>query len=242
MSLWGKIIGGGVGFAVGGPLGAIIGTAAGHAFDKQQSLAGAPDEFNLSAAFTIAVVVLGAKMAKADGVVTKDEIRTFKDVFKIPAEDTQKIGKIFNHARQDSGGFEPYAIQIADMYQGNRAVLEELLHCLSTIATADGNLHRNEITYLKKVSDIFGIGDRTFKRITAIQTSSGEGDPFQILGLDHQADDATLKTTYRALVRENHPDKLIAEGLPEEFIEMANKKLAAINNAYDQICKQRGLN
>ena len=242
MSLWGKIIGGGVGFAVGGPLGAIIGTAAGHAFDKQQCLADAPDEFNRSAAFTIAVVVLGAKMAKVDGVVTKDEIRTFKDVFEIPAEDTQKVGKIFNHARQDSGGFEPYAIQIADMYQGNRAVLEELLHCLSTIATADGNLHRSEITYLKKVSDIFGINDRTFERITAIQTASGDGYPFQILGLDHQVDDATLKTTYRALVRENHPDKLIAEGLPEEFIEMANKKLAAINNAYDQICKQRGLN
>jgi len=242
MSLWGKIIGGGVGFAVGGPLGAVIGAAAGHAFDKHQSPAGTLDESTRSAAFTIAVVVLGAKMAKADGVVTKDEIRAFKDVFEIPADNTKKIGEVFNHARQDSGGFEPYAHQIADMFQGNRAVLEELLHCLSTIAHADGALHRNEITYLKKVSDIFGIDERTFERITAIQTGSGEGDPYQILGLDRHVDDAALKTAYRALVRENHPDKLTAEGLPEEFIQMANKKLAAINNAYDQICKQRGLN
>jgi len=241
MSIWGKIIGGGLGFALGGPLGAIIGTAAGHAFDKKQDGGGPMDRSAKSAAFTVAVVVLGAKMAKADGVVTKDEIRAFKDVFEIPADETKQVGQMFNHARQESAGFEPYAQQIADMFQGNPGVLEELLHCLSTIAHADGALHKNEVAYLKKVADTFGIDDRTFERITAIDTGHGGGDPYQILGLDRSVDDDELKSAYRALVRENHPDKLIAEGLPEEFIEMANQKLAAINNAYDEVCKQRGL-
>lgn len=241
MSIWGKIIGGGLGFALGGPLGAIIGAAAGHAFDKHQQGDGPLDRSAKSAAFTIAVIVLGAKMAKADGVVTKYEIRAFKDVFEIPSEDSKKVGEIFNHARQESAGFEPYARQIADMFQGNPGVLEELLHCLSTIAHADGALHRNEIAYLKKVADIFAIGDRTFERITAIDIGHGGGDPYQILGLTRGVGDDELKSAYRALVRENHPDKLIAEGLPEEFIDIANQKLAAINNAYDEICKQRGL-
>jgi len=241
MSIWGKIIGGGVGLALGGPLGAIIGATVGHAFDKHQAPTGEPDESTRSAAFTIAVVVLGAKMAKADGVVTKDEIHAFKEVFEIPPEDAQKVGGIFNHARQDSGGFEPYAHQIADMFQGNPSVLEELLHCLSTIAHADGKLHRNEVVYLKKVAEIFGINERTFERITAIQTGGDSADPYLILGVERNISDKALKTAYRKLVRENHPDKLIAEGLPEEFIKMANTKLAAINNAYDQICKQRGI-
>ena len=203
MSIWGKIIGGGVGLALGGPLGAIIGATVGHAFDKHQAPTGEPDESTRSAAFTIAVVVLGAKMAKADGVVTKDEIHAFKEVFEIPPE--------------------------------------ELLHCLSTIAHADGKLHRNEVVYLKKVAEIFGINERTFERITAIQTGGDSADPYLILGVERNISDKALKTAYRKLVRENHPDKLIAEGLPEEFIKMANTKLAAINNAYDQICKQRGI-
>ena len=127
------------------------------------------------------------------------------------------------------------------MFQGNPSVLEELLHCLSTIAHADGELHRNEIVYLKKIADIFAINDRTFERITAIRTGGDSTDPYLILGVERKISDKALKTAYRTLVRENHPDKLIAEGLPEEFIKMANTKLAAINNAYDQICKQRGI-
>jgi DnaJ like chaperone protein len=239
MSIWGKIVGGGVGFALGGPLGALVGAVVGHAFDSRQS--GNKTESVRSAAFTIAIIVLGAKMAKADGVVSKDEIRAFKKVFEIPPEDEKRVGQIFNHARQDPGGFEPYAHQVADMFQGNPAILEELLQCLSAIAYADGGLHPKEVAFLKKVADIFGIDDHTFKRITAIQTGGGNADPYQVLGVARTIDDAALKKAYRDLVREHHPDKLMAEGLPEEFIEQANKKLAAINAAYDQICAQRGI-
>jgi DnaJ like chaperone protein len=130
MSVWGKILGGAAGFAIGGPIGAILGGVAGHAVDKMRdSTREAPeDDATRRVAFTIGVIVLGAKMAKADGVVTKDEIGAFKEVFHIPQEEMQNVGRLFNQARRDAGGFEPYAKQIGRLFRHNPAVLEELIH------------------------------------------------------------------------------------------------------------------
>ena len=147
MSIWGKILGGAAGFAVGGPLGAIIGAVAGHAVDRYRATqvegedGGDPTR---SIAFTIGVIVLSAKMAKADGVVTRDEIDAFKQVFRVPAHETGNVSKVFNQARRDSAGFEPYARQLAGMFRDNPVVLEELLSCLAYIAHADGKLHPSE--------------------------------------------------------------------------------------------------
>ena len=107
MSIWGKIIGGAAGFALGGPLGAIVGAAAGHAVDKMR--AGPPSEKRRQAAFSIAVIVLAAKMAKADGVVTRDEIDSFKRLFHVPAHEMRNVGRLFDQAKQDSAGYAPYA-------------------------------------------------------------------------------------------------------------------------------------
>lgn len=240
MSIWGKIVGGAAGFAVGGPLGALIGAVGGHFVDRMNKDSDEPGRQQKSVGFTIAVIVLGAKMAKADGVVTEDEISAFKQVFHVPPEEMKNVSRVFNQARKDSAGYEPYAEQVAGMFRNNPAVLEELLWCLAHIAKADGRIDPRELEFLRGVADIFGFDGAAFERVTALSTEGEPEDPFRVLGVSPDATDADIKTAHRKLVIENHPDKLMAQGLPEEFVDIANKKLAAINAAYDKIKKHRG--
>ena len=150
--------------------------------------------------------------------------------------------KFFDQARKDSRGFEPYARQVAGMFADNPAVLEGI--ALLPQCDRKGRWCRSSgwITYLRSLSNIFGLDDHAFERITTISGGVDSSDPYKILGVERTISDDDLKRAYRALVRENHPDKLIAEGLPEELVELANEKLAAINDAYDQISADRGLN
>jgi DnaJ like chaperone protein len=256
MTIWGKLFGGVGGFALGGPLGALLGGLAGHAVDRMrdstrelsqhENIGEAEqdhraDDNTKKVAFTIAVIVLGAKMAKADGVVTKDEVHAFKQVFHVPPEEMKNVGRVFNQARKDSRGFEPYAKQIARMFQHNPAVLEELLDGLFHIARADGNVSNAELAYLQQVAEIFGLDQPAWDRIKANNLGADGHDPYELLGISHDASDEEVKSAYRKLVRENHPDRLVSQGMPQEFIEMANDKLATINGAYEEIRKQRGI-
>lgn len=249
MGIWGKLIGGTAGFALGGPLGAILGTIAGHAYDRSKAegssgpygRAGADTTATRQAAFTTAVIVLSAKMAKADGVVTKDEIRAFKQIFRVPKQAEAEVGELFNRARAETAGFEPYAHQIAVLFAHHKVVLEDLLGGLIHIARADGRVAPEEMAYLKEVAQIFGFDERTFERVVAAHLGTGSADPYEVLGLSPKVGDAELKKAYRALIRENHPDRLMAQGMPQEFIDVANEKMARINDAYAQIEKLRGL-
>lgn len=247
MSVWGKVIGGVAGFALGGPLGALIGAYAGHKMDRARE--GEWTHFNSSdvnqqtrqVAFTMAVIVLSAKMAKADGVVTREEVEAFKRIFHIPPEEMSCVGKLFDDARADSQGFEPYAEQVSQMFAREPAVLEELIGGLFHIARADGVVHPAELDFLSKVAVIFGFSKRDFERLCASYNAQEKSSFFEILGLKSNATNAEVKSAYRKLIVENHPDKLIAQGLPQEFIDLANEKMVAINSAYDKIKKQRGL-
>ncbi len=241
MSIWGKVLGGAAGFALGGPIGALIGGLAGHAVDKMREGGAPAEDATKQIAFTIGVIVLGAKMAKADGVVTPDEIRAFKEVFHVPPGEMKNVGRVFDRARQDAAGFEPYARQIGKLFQNNPAVLEDLLDGLFHIAKADNVIHPAEIEYLRRVAEIFGFSEADFARIRAAHVGPDAADPYTILGLPHDVSDEELKRSYRRLVREHHPDTLIAQGMPQEFIDVANEKLAAINDAYDRVARQRGL-
>jgi len=240
MSIWGKIVGGAAGFALGGPLGALIGTVGGHVIDTLRKARGSGEDATKSIAFTIGVIALGAKMAKADGVVTKDEIAAFKEVFQVPADEARNVARVFDQARKDARGFEPYANQIAGMFKDNPAVLEELLWCLSYIAKADGSIHPAELAFLHQVSDIFGLDQAAFERVTALQMAGDHADPYRVLGVPRETPLPDIKAAHLKLVRENHPDTLIAQGMPEEMITVANEKLAAINAAYDRIRAERG--
>lgn len=260
MSVWGKVIGGVAGFAMGGPLGGIMGVAAGHAIDRMRATGpqGGDDQIHgpgfgssgsrsddlegRQVAFTVAVIVLGAKLAKADGQVTQDEVTAFKRVFSIPASEAADVGTLFNEAKQDASGFEPYAQQVANLFAGNRVMLEDLLGALFHIAKADGVFHPKEREFIAQVAEIFGFNPHEFKRIEDTYIQGKDADnPYEILDADPDVSDAEIKKIYRNLVRENHPDKLMAQGLPQEFIDLANEKLASINAAYDRICKQRGI-
>jgi DnaJ like chaperone protein len=245
MSIWGKVIGGVAGFAVGGPLGAILGTAFGHAVDRkraQKYASGSPDSLQArQTAFTVAVVVLSAKMAKADGHVTRDEVDAFKRIFDIPENEMRDVGRLFNEARQDAEGYEPYAKQIGEMFGHDKAVRESLLGGLFQIALADGVVHPNEEKFLQNVARAFGLGAHDFDRIQSAHMGTESADPYQILGIARDTADDDIKKAYRNLSRENHPDTLIAKGMPQEFIDVANEKMASINAAYDQVSKERSL-
>jgi DnaJ like chaperone protein len=244
MSVWGKILGGAAGLALGGPLGALLGGLAGHAVDKMRESTredGEADDATKNIAFTIGVIVLGAKMAKADGVVTPDEIGAFKQVFRVPPEEMKNVGRLFNQARKDARGFEPYARQLSRMFRHNPAVLEELLDGLFHIARADGKVTDDELAYLGKVAAIFRLDPAGWERIRAANLSARDADPYGVLGVQRDAGDAEIKAAHRKLVVENHPDKLVAQGMPQEFVDLANEKLATINAAYDQVRKLRGL-
>jgi len=236
-NIWGKIVGGAAGFALGGPIGALIGALAGHAVDSL-ALAG-PDEGTKQIAFTIGVIALGAKMAKADGVVTRAEIDAFKQVFQVPPQESANVARVFDLAKQDVRGFEPYARQIAGLFPDSPEVLEKVLECLVHIARADGKLTDDELIYLHAVANIFGLDAARFARAEA---AAGETiDPYQVLGVARDASNEAIKQAWRKLARENHPDTLIAKGMPEEAIALATRQLAAINAAYDRVSKERGI-
>lgn len=243
MSIWGKILGGAAGLALGGPLGALIGAVAGHAVDKLRDATdeGEAGDATKQIAFTIGVIVLGAKMAKADGIVTRDEVTAFRQVFRIPPDEVRNVGRLFDQARKDSQGFEPYAKQLARTFRNNPAVLEELVRGLFHIARADGKVTDDELRFLCSVSRIFGFSEVQWERISGENLSPSDADPFQMLGVTRDNSKDEIKAAHRKLVLENHPDRLIAQGMPQEFIDLANEKLANINAAYDQIRKLRGI-
>jgi DnaJ like chaperone protein len=233
MSVWGKVSGAAAGLLVGGPVGALVGAVAGHfIFDR---------ETDPGVAFTIAVIALAGKMAKADGIATEEEFAIFLNVFSVPPHEEANVRRVFNLARQDVAGYESYANQIAQLFRGNPAILEDVLDGLFEIAKADGVLHPAESAFLERVAEIFGFAPGEFRRIRATHFAPELTDPYVLLGLSYVAGEDEVRQTYRRLVRENHPDSLIARGVPEEFIKLANDKLAAINGAYEKIQLERGL-
>ena len=235
MSIWGKFGGAAAGMIVGGPVGALLGAVAGHFLVDRDAEGG-----DSNVVFTIAVIALSAKMAKADGIVTEDEIRAFERLFRVAPEEAANVRRVFDLARRDTAGFEAYAGQIARLYAGNPAVLEDILDGLFEIAKADGVLHPGEQAFLERVAEIFGFAPNEFRRIRASHFAPDAADPYVVLGIAYDASDEEIRRTYRMLVRENHPDKLIGRGVPEEFVRLATDKLAAINGAYEKIGKERG--
>lgn len=185
-------------------------------------------------AFTIAVIALGAKMAKADGQVTRKEIAAFRRVFHIPPEDEAAAARVYNLARTEVAGFDGYARRIAGMFRDRPRVLADLLEGLVFIAAADGDYHPGEADFLSTVAEIFGVDEAEFRAIRARHLAS-EHDPWVALGLSPGATPAAVRARYKALVRKLHPDRMIARGVPEEARRLAEQRLAAVTRAYDEV-------
>ncbi len=189
-----------------------------------------------SVAFTIAVIALGAKMAKADGHVTRNEVAAFRRVFTIPESEEPAAARVFNLARQDVAGFDAYARKIRDMFgEGEKEVLIDLLDGLFYIATADGTYHAAEDAFLSEVASIFGLEHCCFRALKAQHVTGTAPDPFDVLGLAPTADLDVARKAWRRAVKENHPDVAMARGLPPEAIRLAEERLRAVNAAWEEI-------
>ena len=243
MSIWGKIIGGTTGFALGGPLGAIIGMMIGGSFDRSARKFSSSNQISQQQkqnVFALCIIVLSAKIAKADGQVTKDEIYTFKEKFNIQAEEMSEVSKIFNEAKKSSFGFKNIADQVGNLFSDNKVLLEQLLNNLFYIAEADGLTSINEVEVLRSISQSFHFNETDFQRIFHSRLNNKESDPYKILGVTREDSDNNIRKKWIELSKEHHPDYLIAKGMPKEFIKEANKELSSINLAYDKIKELRG--
>ena len=256
MSYWGKLLGGVAGLLVGGPFGAVMGAALGHAADQSslpRILLGQGSPFGSAGVaavlggrdrvFALGVVVLSAKLAKCDGAVVRTEIDAFKRQFRIPAESVRDIGRLFDQARDSNEGYESYARQLGTVFADNRGLLEDVLTALFAIARADKPLTVAEHTMLRGVHAAFGLDQLAWDqaRGTVARPVAGGDDAYAVLGLARAATDAEARAAWLRLVRDNHPDTLAARGVPPEFVTRASDKVARINAAWDRIKRERGL-
>ena len=239
MSIWGSLIGGMLGFSLGGPFGMLIGSLIGGKISRARS--GATRNFGAFAQpqqiFALSLIVLSAKLSKADGQVSKEELIAVKDKLKIPENEIEQVGQIFNKAKQESAGYEQYAQQIAQIYKNNPNVLEEVINILFYIAEADGNVSQSELDMMQHIAQIFGLTQSQFNSIKESRKNSDKLNPYIVLESKPEESLQTIRKKYLQLSKEHHPDVLISKGVPKEVIEESKKKMRAVNSAWDQIQK-----
>jgi DnaJ like chaperone protein len=242
MSFIGRLIASARDLPLGEPLGGLLARAARHIpywlpYGRADQAEGDPRR---RIAFTIAVIALGAKMAKADGAVTRDEVAAFGEVFQVPPGEEDHVRLVFDLARKSTAGFESYARQVGRLFAADRPVLEDLLGGLFHIALADGSVCPAEDEYLREVARHFGFDAADYARIRALRAGPAcdvPEDPYAILGVLPGAGLGTVREAYHRLVRQSHPDLVIAQGLPPECVALATARVARINAAYEQIAK-----
>ena len=242
MNIWKYLIAASLGNMIAGPLGALAFTAGAFFLGKKNNFRNPGANFNQQqGTYAIGLVVLSAKLAKADGRVTTDEIKKFKKIFKIPAESMNQVSAIWREASQTSSGFEPYAQQLRDTFYRSPQMLEQVIIGLFEIGYADHDLSAPELKYIKKVSQIFGIDQATFNRLRNSRSEFVKEDPYKVLGVTKSQSTSEIKKVYRNLARKNHPDIVRSKGITDKsLITKAKENFQRINDAYEQILKIRG--
>ena len=239
MSIWGSLIGGFVGFSFAGPIGALIGSKLGGRISSARRSSFQRSFAHSQQVFAVALIILTAKLAKADGHVSREELIAIKDKLKIPEHEIDQVGKIFNKAKEDSLGYEPYAQQIAQIYRNSPVVLDEIINTLFYIAEADGSISDSELAMMRNIAKIFGLNESQFEGIKESRKSSDKLNPYIVLGCSPNDYFAIIRKKYLQLSKEHHPDILMNKGVPQEVIEESKKKMRAINSAFDQIEKMK---
>ena len=236
MSIWGSLIGGMIGFSLGGPFGMLLGSLLGGKISRAKGSIN--DSFaQPQQIFALSLIVLSAKLSKADGQVSKEELIAVKDKLKIPDNEIDQVGKIFNKAKNESTGYKPYAEQIAQIYKGNLNVLEEVINILFYIAEADGNISQAELVMIEDIAGIFGLSESQFNSLKESRKSSDKLNPYIVLESNPDNSLTEIRKKYIKLSKEHHPDLLLSKGVPPEVIEESKKKMRSINSAWDQVQK-----
>ena len=237
MAIWGSLIGGMIGLSLGGPFGMLLGSLIGGKISRAKSRAGFGSFAQPQQIFALSLIVLSAKLSKADGQVSKEELIAVKDKLRIPENELDQVGKIFNKAKEESAGYEPYAQQIAQIYRGNINVLEEVINILFYIAEADGNVSKSELKMIEHIAQIFGLTEIQFSSIKESRKSSDKLNPYIVLESNPDDTIEIIRKRYLKLSKEHHPDLLISKGVPQEVIDESKAKMRAINSAWDQVQK-----
>ena len=237
MAIWGSLIGGMIGLSLGGPFGMLLGSLIGGKISRAKSRSSFGSFAQPQQIFALSLIVLSAKLSKADGQVSKEELIAVKDKLKIPENELDQVGKIFNKAKEESAGYQPYAQQIAQIYKGNINVLDEVINILFYIAEADGNVSDSEFKMIEHIAQIFGLSEIQFNSIKESRKSSEKLNPYVVL--ESKPDEAieVIRKRYLKLSKEHHPDLLMSKGVPQEVIEESKAKMRVINSAWEQIQK-----
>ncbi len=237
MSIWGSLIGGMIGLSLGGPIGMLLGSILGGKISRARARGGFRDIGQSQRIFALSLIILSAKLSKADGQVSREELIAVKDKLKIPENELDEVGKVFNKAKQESTDYEPYAQQIAQFYKGNLNVLEEVINVLFYIAESDGHVSDEEEKMIENIAYIFGLTQSQYLSIKESRKSSDKQNPYMVLESSPNDDLQTIRKRYLKLSKEHHPDLLLSKGVPNEVIEESKKTMRSINSAWDQIQK-----
>ena len=237
MSIWGSLLGGVIGFSLGGPFGALLGSFLGGKISNISSSNTFRSQQNSQQIFALSLIILSAKLSKADGRVSKEELIAVKEKLQIPDSEIDQVAKIFNKAKDESTGYEPYAKQISEIFKGNQNVLEEVINILFYIAEADGNVSNEEESMIANIAFIFGLSQNQYESIKESRKSSDKLNPYIVLESQPTDDLKSIRKKYIKLSKEHHPDLLISKGVPIEVINESKNKMRAINAAWDQIQK-----
>ncbi|MGL1894179.1 MAG: co-chaperone DjlA [Spirochaetaceae bacterium] len=238
MSWFGKIAGGTIGFIIGGPLGAAGGAFLGHKLlDNDQNLS---KHEEIQANYFVALFSMLGKMAKSDGLVTADEVQTVDYIITHNlrlGESQRKFAiNVFNESKSSSFTFEDFANNFYRLNSHSPSILFTMLSLLFEVAKADGKLHPNEERLLEKAQKIFNISDSDYHNLKTQHFPAETSDKYYaILNCSEADSDAALKSSYRKLVREFHPDKIANKGMPDEFNTYAKNKFQEIQDAFDYI-------
>ena len=241
MSFWKAGIGGMIGFTIGGPIGGILGALIGSKLSDKNQAKPSNNQKNQAAFFT-ALFACFAKIAKADGRVSREEVDKvdyfIKSKFKFPPEQRGFAIEIFNHAKDDQNSFEDYALQLSSLLSSDPSSLMMFYELLFELSMADGYLDPSEEKLLLKAIEIFNL-DPDLMSINKKKFGSDVADAYVILGVDQSMSFEDIKTAYKRKRKEYHPDTLISKGLPEELLEKAKEKFIEIQSAFEEIEKQK---
>ena len=237
MAIWGSIIGGMLGFSIGGPFGMLLGSLIGGKMSRARSSGGFRSFAQPQQIFALSLIVLSAKLSKADGQVSREELIAVKDKLKIPDSELDQVGKIFNKAKEESTGYEPYARQIAEVYKGNLNIMEEVINTLFYIAESDGNVSDKELEMIEDIARIFGLNDIQINGIKESRKSSDKLNPYIVLESKPNDSLDAIRKRYLKLSKEHHPDLLMSKGVPQEILDESKAKMRAVNSAWSQIQK-----